>query len=62
VEAESATFRHNYSWTSFWWRTVAINLTASTGNLTLGNTSGYAPDIDGISLSPLILSTTVAQS
>lgn len=55
----SSMFRHNYSWTSFWWHTVPITLTTAGGSLVLGSASGWAPDLDEISLSPLVLSTSV---
>jgi Carbohydrate binding module (family 35) len=55
----SAPFRHNYSWTSFWWRTVPLDLTTAGGNLVLGNPDGWAPDIDAVTLSPLVLSSAV---
>jgi hypothetical protein len=53
-------FRHNYSWNSFWWHTLPLVLTTTSGDLVLGNTSGPAPDLDQVSISPLVLSTRVA--
>jgi carbohydrate binding protein with CBM35 domain len=54
-------FRHNYSWTSFWWHTMPLTLTTTDGALVLGNATGYAPDLDAVTLSPLVLSTTVSR-
>jgi hypothetical protein len=57
-----ANFRHNYSWTSFWTKTVPLDLTTATGDLVLGNATGWAPNLDAVSLSPLVLSTSVVST
>jgi hypothetical protein len=53
-------FRHNYSWQSYWWHTVPMTLTTSSGDLTLGNTTGWGPNVDAITISPLVLSVTTS--
>jgi hypothetical protein len=53
----SAFFRYTYSWTSFWQRTVPITLTTSTGGIRLGNPSAWAPDIDKVTVAPLVVGT-----
>lgn len=58
----TAAFRHNYSWNSFWTQTVPMTLSTTSGSLVLGNANGYAPDIDQGTLSPLVVSTSVAAS
>lgn len=52
-----AAFRHNYSWNSFWDKTVALTLTTPSGTLTLGNAAAYAPNIDTIALAKLVAGT-----
>jgi chitodextrinase len=49
-------FRHNYSWNGFWTQTVPVQLTTGTGSLALGNTTGWAPNIDWLRLAPFVLS------
>ncbi|MCU1526267.1 MAG: hypothetical protein JWP75_30 [Frondihabitans sp.] len=51
-------FRNNYSYSSFWWKTVPLSLTTTSGSLMLGNSSAYAPDLDQFTLSPLQLSSS----
>ncbi|ARC58204.1 hypothetical protein AS850_14055 [Frondihabitans sp. 762G35] len=53
-------FRHNYSYASFWWKTVPLQLTTANGALVLGNPSSYAPDLDQVTLSPLQLSSSTS--
>ncbi|WP_279365608.1 hypothetical protein [Microbacterium testaceum] len=53
-------FRNNYSWNGFWTHTVPIDLTTAGGALRLGNTTGNAPNIDWLVLSPLVTKTTNA--
>ncbi|MFF8345716.1 hypothetical protein ACF049_05135 [Cellulosimicrobium funkei] len=48
-------FRHNYSWKGFWTHTVALDLTTDDGALTLGNATGWAPNLDTLALAPLVL-------
>ncbi|MDF2805838.1 MAG: hypothetical protein K0S43_784 [Cellulosimicrobium sp.] len=51
-------FRHNYSWKGFWTHTVALDLTTDDGALTLGNATGWAPNLDTLALAPLVLDVT----
>ncbi|GHH73332.1 hypothetical protein [Promicromonospora soli] len=51
----SAFFRYTYAWNSFWQRTVPITLTTSTGAIRLGNPTAYAPDIDKVTVAPLVI-------
>lgn len=51
-------YRHNYSWQGFWAHTVPLDLATDTGALTLGNTEGPAPDLDHLTLAPLVLDVT----
>lgn len=51
-------FRNNYSWNGFWSHTVPLDLTTTSGSLRLGNTTGNAPNIDWLALSPLVTTTT----
>jgi hypothetical protein len=51
-------FRNNYSWNGFWTHTVPLDLTTASGSLRLGNTTGNAPNIDWLALSPLVAKTT----
>lgn len=57
------TARHNYSWNSFWDYAQPLQFTTATGALTLGNAAAYAPDIDTVTLSKLVVGTpsTVAR-
>ncbi|WP_247040812.1 hypothetical protein [Arthrobacter rhizosphaerae] len=55
AEAGSAFFRYTYSWNSFWERTIPLKLTTTTGALTLGNSSAYAPDIDSVTIAPIVV-------
>ena len=55
-------FRNDYSWTSFWWKTVPLSLVTSSGSLALGNSTAYAPDLDEFRLSPLELSSSTVSS
>ncbi|WP_205710904.1 hypothetical protein [Isoptericola sp. BMS4] len=48
-------YRHNYSWQGFWTHTVPLDLTTDDGALTLGNASGWAPNLDRLALAPLVL-------
>ncbi|QNE36379.1 CBM35 domain-containing protein [Leifsonia shinshuensis] len=52
-----AAFRHNYSWNSFWDKTVPLTLTTSDGTLTLGNATAYGPNIDTITLARFVTGT-----
>lgn len=53
-------FRNNYSWKGFWTHTVPLDLTTASGSLRLGNTTGNAPNIDWLAISPLVTKTTNA--
>ncbi|MFC0268609.1 hypothetical protein ACFFHW_11565 [Kushneria aurantia] len=44
-------FRHNYSWNSFWQRSMALDLQTDDGAIVLGNAESYGPDIDTVTLS-----------
>ena len=48
-------FRHTYSWNSFWERTVPLTLTTDNGSLSLGDNSTYAPDIDSVTIAPIVV-------
>ncbi|MBL0888605.1 RICIN domain-containing protein [Myceligenerans indicum] len=50
-------FRYTYAWDSFWQRTIPVTLTGSTGDLTLGNPTAWAPDIDKVTVAPLVAGT-----
>ncbi|TCC07775.1 hypothetical protein [Kribbella soli] len=43
-------FRHNYSWNSFWDKTIPLTLVTGTGALTIGNPTGPAPHLDTVTL------------
>jgi len=53
-------FRNNYSWKGFWTHTVPLDVSTTSGSLRLGNTTGNAPNIDWLALSPLVTKTTNA--
>jgi hypothetical protein len=53
----SAYFRYTYSWHSFWQRTIPVTLTTGTGELRLGNPTAWAPDIDRVTVAPLVVGT-----
>jgi hypothetical protein len=48
-------YRHNYSWQGFWTHTVPLDLATDDGALTLGNETGWAPNLDRLALAPLVL-------
>ncbi|HEY3002536.1 MAG TPA: hypothetical protein VGJ44_09305, partial [Kribbellaceae bacterium] len=50
-------FRHNYSWNSFWDKSIPLTLTTDSGSLTLGNAAAYAPDIDTVALAKFVTGT-----
>jgi len=56
-----AAFRHNYAWNSFWDKTVPLSLTTTGGTLVLGNTTGYGPDIDNVTLAKFVAGTPTIQ-
>ncbi|HEY3559439.1 MAG TPA: hypothetical protein VGL05_18340 [Kribbella sp.] len=49
-----AAVRHNYSWNSFWDKTVPLDLVTSAGALTIGNNTGPTPHLDTITLARLV--------
>ncbi len=51
-------FRHNYSWKGFWTHTVPVDLVTDDGDLTLGNGTAWAPNIDWLALAPLVADVT----
>jgi hypothetical protein len=53
----SGYFRYTYSWHSFWQRTIPVTLTTGTGDLRLGNPTAWAPDIDKVTIAPLVTGT-----
>lgn len=55
-------FRYTYSWDSFWERTIPITLTTADGALTFGNPDWYAPDVDRITIAPVLLGTPTTVS
>ncbi|MGU3411223.1 hypothetical protein ACLBWP_14020 [Microbacterium sp. M1A1_1b] len=48
------TFRNGYSWNSFWDTSIPLDLTTTSGALTLGNASAFAPDLDVVTLAKLV--------
>jgi hypothetical protein len=54
-----AAFRHNYSWNSFWDKSIPLTLTTASGSLTLGNATAYAPNIDTVALAKFVAGTPV---
>ena len=58
-----AAFRHNYSWASYWDKTVPLDLTTDNGTLTLGNATAYAPNVDAVTLAKFVgAAPTIAQT
>lgn len=55
-------FRYTFSWDSFWERTVPVTLTTADAPLRLGNVDGFAPNIDRVTVAPVVTGepTTVA--
>jgi hypothetical protein len=51
----STHFRYTFSWDSFWDRTVPVSLTTSDAPLRLGNDTAWAPDIDRVTVAPLLV-------
>lgn len=49
-----AAFRHNYSWNSYWDKTVPLSLSTSEGALTLGNATAYGPNLDTVTLAKFV--------
>ncbi|MGA7148667.1 MAG: hypothetical protein WBX17_09295 [Microbacterium sp.] len=47
-------FRHNYSFYSFWWQNVPIELVTNDGAIVVGNPAGDAPNIDAFQLAKLV--------
>lgn len=55
--AGSAFFRYTYAWNSYWQRTVPISLATGDGEIRIGNPSAWAPDIDRVTVAPLVVGT-----
>jgi hypothetical protein len=49
-----AAFRHNYSWNSYWDKTVPLTLSTDGGALTLGNATAYGPNLDTVTLAKFV--------
>ena len=49
-----AAFRHNYSWSSYWDKTVPLTLRTDGGALTLGNATAYGPNLDTVTLAKFV--------
>ncbi|HWD79671.1 MAG TPA: hypothetical protein VG497_12340, partial [Kribbella sp.] len=62
TEAGGATvrgaFRHNYSWNSFWDKTIPLTLVTRSGALTFGNVTGPAPHLDTVTLAKFVAGTS----
>ncbi|MEJ3743914.1 hypothetical protein WEI85_11550 [Actinomycetes bacterium KLBMP 9797] len=52
-----AYFRYTYAWNSFLERTIPVTLTTTGGSLVFGNPDAYAPDIDKITIAPVVVGT-----
>lgn len=53
----SAYFRYTHTWNSYWDHTVQVSLTTRDGALQLGNPDGWAPNIDRITVAPVVVGT-----
>ncbi|WP_262064451.1 CBM35 domain-containing protein [Streptomyces sp. STR69] len=51
--AQTAMFRNNYSWSTYWDLPVPVTLTAGTNTISFANASAYAPNIDRITVAPV---------
>ncbi|TDQ02465.1 MULTISPECIES: CBM35 domain-containing protein [unclassified Leifsonia] len=49
-----AAFRHNYSWSSYWDKTVPLTLSTDGGALSLGNATAYGPNVDTVTLAKFV--------
>jgi len=47
-------FRYTFSWDSFWDRTVPVSLATADQPLRFGNPDAFAPNIDAITVAPLV--------
>lgn len=54
-----AYFRYTYAWDSFLERTIAVDLKTAGGSLVFGNPAAYAPDVDKITIAPVVLGTPI---
>jgi hypothetical protein len=52
--ARTVMFRNNYSWSSYWDLPVPVTLTAGTNTIAFANSSAYAPNIDRLTVAPLV--------
>lgn len=51
--AQTVAFRNTYSWSDFDGLPVAVNLNAGSNSLVISNPTGYAPDVDYITVAPV---------
>jgi hypothetical protein len=51
----TASARNTYSWNQFNTVELTVRLAAGANTITFGNPSGYAPDIDKITVAPALL-------
>lgn len=52
-------FRYTYTWDSFLERTIPVTLSTAGGALIFGNPTAYAPDIDKLTIAPVVVGTPV---
>ncbi|MCX4761746.1 cellulosome protein [Streptomyces sp. NBC_01275] len=52
--AQTVMFRNNYSWSSYWDLPVPVTLTAGANTITFANASAYTPNIDRVTVAPLV--------
>ena len=50
-------FRYNYSWNSFWDKSIPLTLSTASGSLVMGNATAWAPNIDTVTLAKLVAGT-----
>ncbi|TDD60854.1 hypothetical protein E1263_09555 [Kribbella antibiotica] len=61
ASAGHAYFRYTYAWDSFLERTIGVELKTASGSLVFGNAGAYAPDVDKITIAPIVLGTPITQ-
>ncbi|MGW0581635.1 CBM35 domain-containing protein, partial [Streptomyces sp. NPDC002920] len=52
--AQTVMFRNNYSWSTYWDLPVPVTLAAGTNTISFANSSAYAPNIDRVTVAPLV--------
>ncbi len=57
--AGHAYFRYTYAWDSFLERTIPVELKTAGGSLVFGNADAYAPDVDKLTIAPVVVGTPV---